>query len=230
MNDIDQQIKTVRQQIAAAEHTCQRTGQVTLLAVSKTKPILAIKQAYQVGQRAFGENYVQEGVDKIITCQQAQWLESPIEWHFIGPLQSNKSRLVAEHFDWVQTIDRAKIAQRLNEQRPVDKPPLNVCIQINISGEASKSGIALTEVESLAELIGTLPQLRLRGLMTIGTPGNAQQEFPLMQQIFEKLKVHYPAIDTLSMGMTADMAQAIQYGSTLVRIGSAIFGERDYHH
>lgn len=225
---IKQQIQSIYEQIAESEQRYHRQGQVKLLAVSKTKPLSAIEQAYHAGQRLFGENYVQEAVDKIKAAAQAHWCEQPLEWHFIGPLQSNKTRLVAENFDWVQTVDRAKIAQRLNDQRPLHIPALNICIQVNISHEESKSGIELGELRTLAELVSQLPNLRLRGLMTIGTRGKADDEFLQMQQAFNDLKNDYPEIDTLSMGMTADMAQAIEYGSTLVRIGTAIFGERDY--
>ncbi|CAG9296028.1 YggS family pyridoxal phosphate-dependent enzyme [Celerinatantimonas diazotrophica] len=230
---IEQQIQSIRNQIAESEHRYHRQGQVKLLAVSKTKPLSAIEQAYHAGQRSFGENYVQEAVDKIQAAAQSSWCQQPLEWHFIGPLQSNKTRLVAEHFDWVQTVDRAKIAQRLNDQRPSHRPALNICIQVNISHEESKSGIDLNQLSTLAELISKLPNLKFRGLMTIGSKGKASEEFPLMQHAFHHLKNDYPELDTLSMGMTDDMPQAIAYGSTLVRIGTAIFGERDYsqqHH
>lgn len=228
--NIENNINEIQLAITHLEQTYQRHGEVTLLAVSKTKPLTAVKTAYEAGLRTFGENYVQEGVQKIIDSQQAPWAHETITWHFIGPLQANKSRPVAEHFDWVHTIDRAKIARRLNEQRPKNCAPLNVCIQINISGEASKSGIGLSELPELANYIQTLPHLKLRGLMTIGTPGKAQAEFPKMQQAFHRLQNRHPDIDTLSMGMTSDMDIAIQYGATLVRIGTAIFGQRDYSH
>ena len=223
----------IKQQIQnAAEQSDHKTDEIRLLAVSKTKPNDAIFEAYQAGQLAFGENYVQEGVDKI------QYFEAQniqLEWHFIGPLQSNKTRLVAEHFDWMQTLERAKIADRLNEQRPQGKPPLNVLIQINISDEASKSGIAPPDMLPLAEHICQLPHLRLRGLMAIPAPTNVlteqQNAFTQMARLFDKLKAAFPnqQIDTLSMGMTDDMQSAIQCGSTMVRIGTAIFGARDYH-
>ena len=230
---ISQALTHIKQQIQnAAEQSDHKTDEIRLLAVSKTKPNDAIFEAYQAGQLAFGENYVQEGVDKI------QYFEAQniqLEWHFIGPLQSNKTRLVAEHFDWMQTLERAKIADRLNEQRPQGKPPLNVLIQINISDEASKSGIATPDMLPLAEHICQLPHLRLRGLMAIPAPTNVlteqQNAFTQMARLFDKLKAAFPnqQIDTLSMGMTDDMQSAIQCGSTMVRIGTAIFGARDYH-
>ncbi|GJK51819.1 YggS family pyridoxal phosphate enzyme [Serratia marcescens] len=191
----------------------------------------AIEEAIAAGQRAFGENYVQEGVDKI-----RHFAESPqsgeLVWHFIGPLQSNKSRLVAEHFAWCHTVDRLRIAQRLSDQRPAGMPPLNVLIQINISDEQSKSGIALAELPALAEAIAALPNLTLRGLMAIPAPEADYQRqlavFSRMNDAFLALRQRYPQADTLSMGMTDDMAAAIAAGSTLVRIGTAIFGARDY--
>ena len=230
---ISQALTHIKQQIQnVAEQSDRKTDEICLLAVSKTKPNNAIFEAYQAGQLAFGENYVQEGVDKIRYFE-AQNIQ--LEWHFIGPLQSNKTRLVAEHFDWMQTLERAKIADRLNEQRPQGKPPLNVLIQINISDESSKSGIAPPDMLPLAEHICQLPHLRLRGLMAIPAPTNVlteqQNAFTQMARLFDKLKAAFPnqQIDTLSMGMTDDMQSAIQCGSTMVRIGTAIFGARDYH-
>lgn len=215
----------------ACEQIKRPQSSVKLLAVSKTKPVADILMAYKAGQIAFGENYVQEGVEKI---QHFESQDITLEWHFIGPLQSNKSRLVAEHFDWIQTLDRAKIADRLNEQRPAHKAPLNVLIQVNISDEESKSGIQPEEILSLAKHIENLPHLRLRGLMAIPAPTNdiTEQEnaFKKMEVLFEQLKQAFPTqqIDTLSMGMTDDMASAITCGSTMIRIGTAIFGARDY--
>ncbi|CAG8998524.1 MAG: Pyridoxal phosphate homeostasis protein [Candidatus Celerinatantimonas neptuna] len=226
--NINQRLNQIHQTIQQTEQQNHRHDHVKLLAVSKTKPLKAVEQAYQAGQRYFGENYVQEGVDKINAASQSSWLTDPIEWHFIGPLQSNKTRIVAEHFDWVQTVDREKIAKRLSEQRPQNKGPLNICIQINISNEQSKSGISLTAVSTLAALINSLPNLQLRGLMAIGGRGHPEQEFQKMHQAFTQLQKTYPQVDTLSMGMTGDMSLAIANGSTLVRIGTAIFGERDY--
>ncbi|WP_386697525.1 YggS family pyridoxal phosphate-dependent enzyme [Lonepinella sp. MS14436] len=214
---------------------CQQANRlpnsVQLLAVSKTKSIQDIQQAIDAGQRAFGENYVQEGIEKI---QYFNTQGVALEWHFIGPLQSNKSRLVAENFDWMQTLDRSKIADRLNQQRPAEKAPLNVLIQINISDENSKSGIQPNKMLALAKHIENLPHLRLRGLMAIPAPTDNidQQKMALsaMYALFEQLKKAFPnqQIDTLSMGMTSDMESAIICGSTMVRIGTAIFGKRNY--
>ncbi|MDX7986729.1 YggS family pyridoxal phosphate-dependent enzyme [Xenorhabdus sp. 12] len=229
MNNIEQNLQDVRNHIALAAQKCGRIPeQVTLLAVSKTKPVEDIAKAIAVGQREFGENYVQEGVEKIQHFSN----RNDLVWHFIGPLQSNKSRLVAENFDWCHTIDREKIAQRLSEQRPENMSPLNVLIQINISGEESKSGILLEDLTGLAANINALPNLVLRGLMAIPAPENNHERqlavFRLMEQAFLDLKAQYPQIDTLSMGMTDDMEAAITCGSTLVRIGTAIFGARQY--
>ncbi len=230
--DIQHNLNLIHQKIETACKEAKRNqNTVKLLAVSKTKPISDILSAYQAGQIAFGENYVQEGIEKI------QYFESQginLEWHFIGPLQSNKTRLVAEHFDWMQTLDRAKIADRLNEQRPTNKAPLNFLIQVNISDEESKSGIQPEEMLTLAKHIENLPHLCLRGLMAIPTPTDkiSEQEnaFRKMLALFEQLKQALPnqQIDTLSMGMTDDMPSAIKCGSTMVRIGTAIFGSRNY--
>ncbi|MDM7859499.1 YggS family pyridoxal phosphate-dependent enzyme [Alteromonas sp. ASW11-36] len=213
--------------IAQATKNAHRpANSVKLLAVSKTKPVSDLELAYAAGQRLFGENYVQEGVEKIKKMQSLR----DIEWHFIGPLQSNKTRLVAEHFDWMQSVDRAKIAQRLNDQRPVNLPPLQVCIQINIDDEASKSGVAVAEIDTLAAHIATLPNLCLRGIMAIpraDADKEAQKNaLAAMQSIFTDLKARYSTIDTLSIGMSNDMTLAIENGSTMVRIGTAIFGAR----
>ena len=230
--NIQQNVLRIQHCIEAA---CQQAGRasnaVRLLAVSKTKSVAEISTAFEAGQNAFGENYVQEGVDKIQYFQ-AQGLQ--LEWHFIGPLQSNKTRLVAEHFDWMQTLERANLVDRLNEQRPADKAPLNVLIQINISDEETKSGISPHEMLNLAKHIENLPHLRLRGLMAIPAPTEniAEQEsaFKKMAALFEQLKQAFPAqpIDTLSIGMSDDMPSAIKCGSTMVRIGTAIFGAQDY--
>jgi len=190
--------------------------------------VQAIEEAIRADQCAFGENYVQEGVEKIAYFSG----NKSLEWHFIGPLQSNKSRLVAEHFDWIQTVDRFKIAERLNDQRPEHLPPLNVLIQINISDESSKSGIQPEEMFSLAEKISQFPRLKLRGLMAIPKPESEpeQQKIALrkMKDLFNRLQQQFESVDTLSMGMSDDMASAIECGSTMVRIGTAIFGERNY--
>ncbi|QLB19557.1 YggS family pyridoxal phosphate-dependent enzyme [Mannheimia granulomatis] len=217
----------IHQKIQQISNACQREN-VRLLAVSKTKPVEAIQAAIDAGQFAFGENYVQEAVEKIEFFAN----RTDLEWHFIGPLQSNKTKLVAAHFDWIQTVDRLKIAERLNEQRPSDKAPLNVLIQINISDENSKSGIQAEEMLPLAQAISQLPNLKLRGLMAIPKPESEpeQQKIALckMQQLFNRLQTEFDGIDTLSMGMSDDMQAAIECGSTMVRIGTAIFGARDY--
>lgn len=232
MSSIQQNIEHITSQIRYDEQKCGRTPEsVQLLAVSKTKPVEAILEAYQAGQSAFGENYVQEGVSKVQHFAE-HYPDNRIEWHFIGPIQSNKSRLVAEHFDWVHTIDRTKIAQRLNDQRPSELKPLQVLIQVNTSGEASKSGVTEAEVFELAELISRLPNLTLRGLMSI--PANVSDyesqlhEFQKLATLKQTLEAQFPEIDTLSMGMSGDMTAAIEAGSTIVRIGTAIFGARDY--
>ncbi|WP_431225066.1 YggS family pyridoxal phosphate-dependent enzyme [Serratia sp. L9] len=232
MSTIQQNLQDVRSRIDAAAQSCARIPEdVTLLAVSKTKPVEAIAEAIAAGQRAFGENYVQEGVDKIQYFAQRPE-GAGLEWHFIGPLQSNKSKLVAEHFAWCHTLDRQRIAQRLNDQRPAEMPPLNVLIQINISDEQSKSGIVISELPMLAAAVATLPNLTLRGLMAIPAPESDYQRqlavFGQMNDAFQALKQRYPQVDTLSIGMTDDMPAAIVAGSTMVRIGTAIFGARDY--
>lgn len=230
--NICQNLQQLRQTISAIEqNVSHKSTSVKLLAVSKTKPVSAILEAYQSGQIEFGENYVQEGIEKI---QYFQEQNIALQWHFIGALQSNKTRLVAEHFDWVQTVERTKIADRLNEQRPYYKSPLNVLIQINISNEASKAGIQPTEMLALAKHIAELPHLKLRGLMAIPAPTEnleeQKQAFQTMQNLFIQLQQALPhqQIDTLSMGMTDDMQMAIECGSTMVRIGTAIFGAREY--
>ncbi|MFS2220999.1 YggS family pyridoxal phosphate-dependent enzyme [Pantoea sp. B65] len=229
MISIQQNLQQVRQRISAASERCGRDpAEVTLLAVSKTKPASAVEEAVAAGQIAFGENYVQEGVDKI----QALAAYPQLVWHFIGPLQSNKSRLVAEHFAWCHTVDRLRIATRLNEQRPAHLAPLNVLIQINISDEQSKSGIMLEALPALAREIAQLPHLQLRGLMAIPAPeGDYARQLAVCRQMaaaLAQLKQDYPTVDTLSLGMSDDMDAAIAAGSTMVRIGTAIFGARDY--
>ncbi|EOL8969155.1 YggS family pyridoxal phosphate-dependent enzyme [Cronobacter dublinensis] len=231
MSETERNLTQVRQKISVAAQRCGRAPEeVTLLAVSKTKPASAIAEAIDAGQRAFGENYVQEGVDKIQHFREAG--VEGLTWHFIGPLQSNKSRLVAEHFDWCHTVDRLRIATRLNEQRPDAMAPLNVLIQVNISDEQSKSGIALSELDALAAAVAALPRLRLRGLMAIPAPEKEYaRQFAVASEMaaaFAALKARYPTVDTLSLGMSDDMEAAIAAGSTMVRIGTAIFGARDY--
>ncbi|WP_249975219.1 YggS family pyridoxal phosphate-dependent enzyme [Vreelandella olivaria] len=199
-----------------------------LLAVSKTKPASMIRQAWQLGQREFGENYLQEALDKQAELSDLE----DIVWHFIGPLQSNKTRPVAEHFCWVHSIDRLKIAQRLSEQRPEHLSPLNVCLQVNISHEASKSGVMPEEVKALAQAVATLPKLRLRGLMAIPAPADGlvaqRKPFSALHQLLVELQSELPEapLDTLSMGMSDDLEAAILEGATLVRLGTAIFGAR----
>lgn len=231
MSTIKQNIQRIHQQIHIAAQDCGRDPQqIRLVAVSKTKSVTAIKTAIAAGQQDFGENYVQEGIKKI------GWFRKRSEalefiWHFIGPIQGNKSRLVAENFDWCHTLDRTQIARRLNDQRPAQRTPLNVLIQINISGEVSKSGIAPAHMLSLAAFIAECPRLCLRGLMAIPAPENDFQRqlaiFKRMCDLYKVLQCVHSGIDTLSLGMTDDMPAAIAAGSTLVRIGTAIFGNRE---
>ena len=232
MTNIFKQITSVKQKIAHAAQQVQRnTDQIQLLAVSKTKPVSSIKQAYQSGLRHFGENYVQESIEKIQQIKGDDDFDEPIYWYFIGPLQSNKTRPVAENFDWVQSVERFKIAQRLNDQRPSELPELNICLQVNISGEQSKSGTTLSQVIELASQVNDLPRLKLRGIMAIPekTENNERLEnqFKALHNIYQKLQQLYPEVDTLSMGMSGDLDSAIRCGSTMVRIGSDIFGSRN---
>ena len=224
-DNLIQRYHSVKQDIEkACSDTDRNPDSVALLAVSKKHSAASIQAIYEQGQRAFGENYVQEGIEKVDALSQLD-----IQWHFIGPIQSNKSRLVAEHFHWVHTIDRLKIAKRLSDQRPRDKAPLNVLIQINISQQDSKSGIDLSELDSLAQAINELDHLRLRGLMCIPAEqslASLQTEFQAMQHAFTQLQNQYAHVDTLSMGMSGDLPCAIECGSTMVRIGTAIFGKR----
>ena len=228
MATISTRLQEVHARIAAACVTAQRPVQsVTLLAVSKTQPAAAVREAFAAGERCFGENYVQEGIAKIAALAD---LRGQIEWHLIGPLQSNKTRIVAEQFDWVHSADRLKIAQRLSEQRPSHLPPLQVCLQVNISAEGSKSGLLPGEVAAVAQAVAALPRLRLRGLMAIPEPGMTieQQRIPhaSLRQLMRALQRNGLVLDTLSMGMTADLEAAVLEGSTLVRVGTAIFGAR----
>lgn len=222
-------LSQVREEVSQYEKSYQRTsGDVQILAVSKTKPVEAIESAYSLGQRMFGENYVQEAVDKHAALKHL----NDIEWHFIGSIQSNKSRLVAETMAWVHTIDRPKIAARLSEQRPSHLPKLNVCIQVNISGESSKSGVQLGELDDLADFVMQQPNLCLRGLMAIPAPQSSYEEqirvYQPLKQAYLALQSQVKTIDTLSIGMSNDMAAAIASGSNMVRIGTAIFGARNY--
>ena len=232
MPDLDHNLAAVQQRIALAAQLASRDPRsVTLLAVSKTFPAEDVRAAHAAGQHAFGENYVQEALTKIETLAN---LRASLEWHFIGPLQSNKTRPVAENFDWVHSVDRLKIAQRLAEQRPAHLPPLNVCLQVNVSGEASKAGVTPAEAAETAHAIAALPQLRLRGLMSIPEPAENidAQRVPHRQlrELFEQLRADGLELDTLSMGMSSDLEAAVLEGATIVRVGTAIFGARDYSH
>lgn len=199
--------------------------QIGLLAVSKTVPASVLREAYSAGQKAFGENYVQEALDKINALH-----DLPLEWHFIGPIQSNKTRAIAENFSWVHSVDRLKIAERLSAQRPANLPPLNICLQINVSGEASKGGVAPAQAEVLARSIALLPRLKLRGLMTIPAPADElsvqRAPYAKMRELLKGINASGLELDTLSMGMSHDITAAILEGSTLVRVGTAIFGSR----
>lgn len=222
MNNIAEQLNLAYQNL---NEKCQALGvtkPVRLIAVSKTKPATAILAAYQAGQRQFGENYPQELADKATGLA----AYTDICWHFIGPLQSNKTKLVAEHASWVHSIDRLKIAQRLNDQRPAALGKLKVLLQINISAEQSKAGIAASDMLSLAADISTLPQLELKGLMAIPAPGHSESAFAAMQQLSIQLQQHYPQASELSMGMSDDWPLALTYGATMIRLGTAIFGAR----
>jgi pyridoxal phosphate enzyme (YggS family) len=229
---IAQHLEEVRQRIAQAAHDASReASSVTLLAVSKTFPAADVRAAFAAGQRAFGENYVQEGLAKIAELAD---LRGEIEWHYIGPLQSNKTRVVAEQFDWVHSIDRLKIAERLSAQRPDGAPALNVCIQVNVSGEASKSGVEPDEAAALAHAVAALPGLRLRGLMAIpeaAETADAQRTpHARLRRLMDALRADALDLDTLSMGMSADLEAAVLEGATMVRIGTAIFGKRTTTH
>jgi pyridoxal phosphate enzyme (YggS family) len=226
MPDLVHNLHAVSQRIVLAEQLAGREPRsVALLAVSKTFPTEDVRAAHAAGQRMFGENYVQESLTKIEALAD---LRASLEWHFIGPLQSNKTRPVAENFDWVHSVDRLKIAQRLAEQRPAHLPPLNVCLQVNVSGEASKAGVTPAEAAEAAHAIAALPQLRLRGLMSIPEPADTIEEHRQLRELFERLRADGLALDTLSMGMSGDLEAAVLEGATIVRIGTAIFGNRDY--
>lgn len=228
MSRLAQNYNSVKDRIAkASAHSQTDRIQVQLLAVSKTRPSEDIRKINQLGQQDFGENYLQEALEKITALTKL-----PIRWHFIGPIQSNKTRQIAENFDWVHTVDRAKIAQRLNDQRPDHLAPISLCIQINLDNESTKSGIVADKAFELASLISALPKLRLRGLMFIPAPqSDYKQQLQTCQKaktIFDTLKKQYPELDTLSLGMSSDLEAAIEAGSNMVRIGSDIFGERNY--
>jgi pyridoxal phosphate enzyme (YggS family) len=229
MSTIADNIAQVSSRIRAAALAAGRNEHsIQLLAVSKTKPAEALREAYAAGIRDFGENYLQEALSK-----QLELADLPLIWHFIGPIQSNKTRAIAEHFAWVHSVDRLKIAQRLSEQRPADLPPLNICIQVNVSGEASKSGCTPADLPALANAISVLPRLKLRGLMAIPEPteDRAAQDaaFAAVRDLIKSMQasLNLP-LDTLSMGMSHDLESAIAMGATWVRIGTALFGARDY--
>ena len=229
---ISENLQLVQHRIATSSQAGGRDpSSIALLAVSKTFDAQAVLTAAQAGQRAFGENYVQEAIDKISATRELN-PNLQLEWHFIGPIQSNKTRQIAEHFDWVHSVDRLKIAQRLSEQRPADMPPLQICLQVNVSGEATKSGLEPDALLELARVVNALPNLRLRGLMAIPEP---TEDVEQQRAAFAKLRLMQNDLqavgiqtDTLSMGMSADMDAAIAEGATIVRIGTAIFGGRDY--
>ena len=225
MSTIAGNIAQVEARIRAAALAVQRdVTSIHLLAVSKTKPAAALREAYAAGVRDFGENYLQEA-----RAKQVELADLPLCWHFIGPIQSNKTRDIAEHFAWVHSVDRLKIAQRLSEQRPEDLPPLNICIQVNVSGEASKSGCTPADLPALAAAISALPRVKLRGLMASPEPTEDRTEqdaaFATVRTLQESLNM---GLDTLSMGMSHDLESAIAQGATWVRIGTALFGARDY--
>ncbi len=228
MSAIADNLQAVKMRIQRATEAAGRlSDEVRLLAVSKTWPLVSVLDASAAGQLAFGENYVQEGVDKAIAT-----VDLNLEWHFIGPLQSNKTRLVAEHFSWVHSLERLKIAERLSAQRPAHLPPLQVCVQVNVSGEASKSGCAPAETAALCHAIAALPRLQLRGLMAIpeasDDPQAQRAPFRQLRAIYNELQASGLPLDTLSMGMSHDLEAAVAEGATIVRIGTAIFGERNY--
>lgn len=230
MTTIEANLQQVRARMGrACEQAGRDVGAVQLLAVSKTFGPEAVRQACAAGQRAFGENYIQEGVEKVQALR-ALLPDVALQWHCIGPVQSNKTRLVATHFDWVQSVDRLKIAQRLSEQRPPERGPLNICLQVNVDGGANKSGVSPTELPELARAVAALPGLRLRGLMSIPEPQDSpaaqQAVFQRVQALYAQLQVAGYPLDTLSLGMSDDMAAAIAAGSTMVRIGRAVFGAR----
>lgn len=228
MTAITSNLQAVNDAIAQAMCMAHRRKEsIELLAVSKGVSTVALYEAYQAGQRAFGESYIQEALDKIELLR-----DLSIQWHFIGPVQSNKTRAIATHFAWVHSIDRLKIAERLSAQRPASLPPLNVCIQVNVSGEDSKSGVAPNGLVELAQAVASLPQLKLRGLMAIPAPaeGLEAQRIPFfkLHELMQQINTQGLTLDTLSMGMSHDFSVAILEGATIVRVGTAIFGERNY--
>jgi len=232
MRSIEDNLQAVRERIARAAAAAGRDpGSVTLLAVSKTHPAALVGQALAAGQQAFGENYVQEAIEKMDLLRAGEQSVCKLEWHLIGPLQSNKTRVVAARFDWVHSVESEKVARRLSDQRPAGMVPLNVLIQVNVSGESSKSGVAPAEALSLASAISQLPRLRLRGLMAIPEPTQdaalQRSRFRELKKLLEQMQEQHPGLDTLSMGMSDDLESAIAEGATMVRIGTAIFGRRE---
>lgn len=229
MTTISERMQAILERITK---TAQETGRdpesVHLLAVGKAHPAAALREAFEAGQQVFGESYLQEALDKM-----GALADLPLEWHFIGPVQSNKTRLIAEHFNWVHGVDRLKIAQRLSEARPPELPLLNICVQVNVSDESSKSGCPPQEASILAHAVATLPRLRLRGLMAIPAPdpdiANQRWQFRMLRELYDALRSDGMMLDTLSMGMSDDFPAAIAEGATIVRIGSAIFGPRQMH-
>ncbi|MGH1486246.1 MAG: YggS family pyridoxal phosphate-dependent enzyme [Cellvibrionaceae bacterium] len=219
---LQQRLTDTKEQLSqAAQKAGRSSADIQLLAVSKTQAAEALRMAFSLGQRAFGENYLQEARDK-----QQVLNDLDIEWHFIGPIQSNKTREIAEHFHWVHSVDRLKIAQRLSKQRPETLAPLNICLQINVDNEKSKFGILLNEIDNLVNGIASLPNLKLRGLMAIPAPKESYEDQLITFKILTDTMAKYPKMDTLSMGMSSDMSAAIEAGSTMVRVGTGIFGKR----
>jgi len=228
MTAIACKLQAVNLAIARAASIAQRHSEnITLMAVSKTFPAAAVREAYEAGQPIFGESYVQEALDKMAALR-----DLPLEWHFIGPIQSNKTRPIAENFAWVHGVDRLKIAERLSAQRPQNLPPLNLCLQVNVSGEDSKSGVSSVEVLTLAQDVAQLPRIKLRGLMTIPAPAEGleaqRKPFAQLRELMLQLNAQGLELDTLSMGMSHDLEAAVLEGATIVRVGSAIFGQRNY--
>lgn len=225
---IEQRLQQLRSRIVAAAGAAGRDpAEIRLIAASKTFDAAAVREAHAVGQVDFGENYVQEALDKM-----GELGDLPLVWHFIGPIQSNKTRAIAERFDWVHSVDRLKIAERLSAQRPQSLPPLDICLEVNISGEASKGGVPAEDLPVLAQAVSHLPRLRLRGLMAIPAPSSDPLEqraaFAAVRRLYEALRASGYSLDTLSMGMSGDLEAAIAEGATMVRVGTAIFGERVY--
>ncbi len=225
MSTIADNIANVRERIHRAAVSAQKDpDSVTLLAISKTHPASAVRDAWTCGIRDIGENYLQEALDKMATLD-----DLPLTWHFVGPIQSNKTKAIAEHFDWVHSVDRLKIARRLSEQRPAHLPPLNICLQVNISREESKSGVSVEDLPELAEAVAQLPGLRLRGLMAIPAPAeDPESRRAPLRALREAMQALPLTLDTLSMGMSDDLIEAVQEGATMVRIGTALFGAREY--